>query len=91
MATLSFDVNLDDQCPSCDAAEAVAAEVQEWFPMVRVTIHRLEPGQPTPDTVIAVPAFLLEGRLIQFGTPSRTQISRALLDTLVARLEQSAT
>lgn len=85
MTSLLLDIYVDDHCRGCAAAEDLATEVSRWFPMVEVVIHRLGEGQATPPGVVAVPAFLLEGRLLQYGTPEPGQIGRAVLDALLVQ------
>ncbi|MEE9277935.1 MAG: hypothetical protein V3V06_05950 [Dehalococcoidia bacterium] len=89
MTEVTLDIYVDDQCGGCETAESLAGEVREWFPALRVILHRLAPGQPLPAGVVAVPAYLLEGDLIQYGTPERQQIGRAVLDALATRLAES--
>jgi predicted thioredoxin/glutaredoxin len=82
MRDLTLDIYLDQNCFGCDQAEALAADIDGWFPQVRVVIHWLSTELRLPTGVVAVPAFLLEGRLIQYGTPERQQITNAVLRAL---------
>ena len=82
MDTVTLDIYVDEYCDTCKAAERLAAEVREWFPAIEVLIHRLGTGLSLPKGIIAVPAFLLNGRLIQYGTPQRPQLGQAVLDAL---------
>ncbi len=89
MGPIVLEIYVDDHCQSCDQAEALAAEAREWFPALRAIIHRLGPNIALPDGVVAVPAYVLDKRLIQYGTPERRQIGQAILDAFIARLPQS--
>ncbi len=89
MVPITLEIYVEDQCPSCDQAEALAAEAREWFPALRAVIHHLGPGNSLPEGIVAVPAYVLEHRLIQYGTPERRQIGQAILDAFIARLPQS--
>jgi hypothetical protein len=89
MTPVTLEIYVDDHCVSCDQAEALAAEAREWFPALRAVIHRLGPGISLPEGIVAVPAYVLEQRLIQYGTPERRQIGQAIVDAFVARLSQS--
>ena len=77
MADVTLDIYVDEYCDTCEAAE-----VREWFPTVKVLIHRLGTDLTLPKEIVAVPAFLLNGRLIQYGTPQRPQLGQAVLDAL---------
>ena len=82
MATLTLDIYLDENCFGCDLAEALAADIDGGFPQVHVAIHWLSPDLRLPKGIVAVPAFLLEGQLIQYGTPERRQITDAVMRAL---------
>ena len=89
MGYVTLDIYVDDGCSSCETAEQLALEARQWFPGLQVQIHRLESRKRLPDGVVAVPAYVLDGRIIQYGTPERSQIGRALLDAFGGRPPQS--
>ncbi|HJN93150.1 MAG TPA: hypothetical protein QGF05_10580 [Dehalococcoidia bacterium] len=82
MPDLTLDIYLAENCFGCDQAEALAADIEGWFPDLHVVMHWLSGARRLPTGVVAVPAFLLEGRLIQYGTPERQQITAAVLRAL---------
>lgn len=84
MPLLRLDIYVDDGCRGCHDAEALAAEAAAWFPQLMVDIHHLPAGQPLPEGVVAVPAFVLGGTVVQYGTPERGQLGRAVVDALLA-------
>lgn len=85
MDAITLDIYVDDGCEGCARAEGLAKEARAWFRELEVAIHRLEAGATLPAGVVAVPAYVLEGRVIQYGTPERSQIGEALVDALTAR------
>lgn len=89
MKDVRLDVYLDDHCGSCGDAAVLAEEAADWFPVVTVAVHRLGQREPLPKGVVAVPAFWLNGRVVQYGTPARQAIAGALLDTIGANLTES--
>ena len=89
MEPVTLEIYVDDHCQACNRAEALAEEVREWFPDLRAVINRLGPGTSLPEGIVAVPAYVLEHRLIQYGTPGRGQIGQAILDAFVARWSQA--
>ena len=86
MDAITLDIYVDDGCLSCERAEGLAQEVQQWFGNLQVAIHRLQGGGSLPNGVVAVPAYVLDGRVIQYGTPERRQIGQALIDAISARV-----
>ena len=82
---ITLDIYVDDSCQGCERAEGLAVEVQQWFRSLRVAVHRLQPGASLPRGVVAVPAYVLDGRVIQYGTPEREQIGEALIEAISAR------
>lgn len=88
MGYVTLDIYVDDACSSCETAEQLGIEAREWFPDLRVEIHRLESRKRLPAGIVAVPAYVLDGQVLQYGTPERSQIGRALLDAFSGRLPQ---
>ena len=85
MPDLTLDIYVDNACHGCAVAETLATEVSRWFPMVEVVLHQLNTGHATPPGLVAVAAFVLAGRLVQYGTPEPGRIGQAVLDALVAQ------
>ena len=84
-SAVTVSIYIDDGCGSCDRAVALAAEIRAWFPQVHVRIHDLAAGADRPASIVAVPAFLVDDRLVQYGTPSPEQIAAAIMDSLADR------
>lgn len=91
MPDLTLDIYLAADCFGCDQAEALAAEIDGGFPQVRVAIHWLSEGLELPAGIVAVPAFLLEGKLIQYGTPEPQQVTNAVTRALGSDIDPVAT
>ncbi len=85
MPQISLDIYLTDDCFACDGVEALAADVGGWFPQIRVVLHHLNAGADLPSGVVAVPAFVLDGRVIQYGTPDQARISEEIVGALRSR------
>ena len=85
MDAITLNIYVDDNCRGCERAEGLAHEAREWFRELRVAVHRLRPGGSLPAGVVAVPAYVLDGRVLQYGTPERSQIGQALVQALAAR------
>ena len=46
-------------------------------------------GESLPAGLVAVPALLLDGRLVQYGTPDRGELGQLLLDRVRGGLPES--
>ena len=81
---------MDAGCSGCAAARRFAAEIQSWFPRLVVVVRELsdERVEP-PEWLVAVPALVLEGRLIQYGRPERGEISEAIQHALASAGEDA--
>lgn len=90
MAAVTLDVYVDAGCSGCAAARSCAAEIQSWFPRLVVVVRELgdERVEP-PDWLVAVPAFVLEGRLMQYGRPERGEIGEAVQHALASAGEDA--
>ena len=62
MEPITLDIYVDDHYGGCERAESLAAEAREWFASLRVAVHRLAPRAALPRGVVAVPAYVLDGR-----------------------------
>ncbi len=85
MPQISLNIYLTDGCFACDRVAALAADLRGWFPQIRVVLHHLTAGADLPAEVVAVPAFVLDGHVIQYGTPDQAQISEAIVGALRSR------
>ena len=74
-------------CESCEEARRLGDAVKTRFPRVTIEVIDLdvEPGRQ-PDSVIAVPTYLLDGRVISLGNPSE----EALYELLAAERQTRA-
>ena len=61
-----------------------------WFPQIRIVLHHLNAGADLPSGVVAVPAFVLDGRVIQYGTPDQAQLSEEIVGALRSRPDASS-
>ncbi len=66
-----LDVYVSSECPNCAEAVRLAEEAAARYPTVVVRVIDLDQldGGPPPDPVVAVPTYLLNGRVISLGNP----------------------
>ena len=80
-----LDVLIVPHCFGCERARYLAAEVQADFPGLTVRVVDLEQSTaPLPRGVVAVPAYVLAGRLLFTGNPSAEALLRALAASVAA-------
>lgn len=77
MPTLQIVVS--GHCLGCQEALRLYQEVSERFSRLRVELIDLERGdQPKPEAVIAVPSYLLNGKLLFVGNPHPGELFQKL-------------
>jgi alkyl hydroperoxide reductase subunit AhpF len=69
--TPRLEVYVSSECPNCGEAVRLAEEAAQRYPNVEVQVIDLEQldGNPPPDPVVAVPTYLLNGRVVSLGNP----------------------
>ena len=78
-----LDIYIEQNCFGCDYAKDLASEVQEIFPQLQVRILDLtRPNIRKPDSVFAVPTYILDGSMIWLGNPTKREFFEKLKDTL---------
>jgi hypothetical protein len=78
----SLEIYVAESCFGCDRARELASRIEGWN-LTNLTVFLRELGDPEtirPDTVFAVPTYLLDGRVISLGNPDETRLY-ALLRT----------
>lgn len=69
------------RCLGCDEAQLLYDKVRDAFPHLAVQLLNLdETGVALPDGVFAVPAYLLDGRVIFSGNPRAEELFKRLTD-----------
>ena len=65
-----LEVYVSSQCMNCDEAVRLAEEAAARYPNVVVRVVDLDlVGSPPPEPVVAVPTYLLNGRVVSLGNP----------------------
>jgi len=82
MAVLQVFVESD--CGACRRALHLADQVRARFPALQVEVVNLSESAATPpETVFAVPTFLIDGAVLSLGNPRPADLMRAI----AARME----
>lgn len=75
---LELKVYVSDDCWSCEETHRIVAAVRPQFPDITFTL--LNTGDtPLPEAIFAVPSYVLNGRIIYLGNPTRTELCAKLL------------
>src|SRR5262249_9134945 len=68
--TPHLEVYVSSACLNCDEAVSLAAQAAARYPNVIVRVIDLDlDGSPPPDPVVAVPTYVLNGRVVSLGNP----------------------
>jgi predicted thioredoxin/glutaredoxin len=75
-----LDIYVSKDCSSCRRARDIASGLAGLYPGVRVEVVEMEgaPDGSLPDSVVAVPAYLLDGTLISLGNPNPATLREQL-------------
>lgn len=73
---MRLDIYIDDCCETCDHARQIAEQVRERMPQVEVNL--IELAGDKPDSVFAVPTYLLDGATLFLGNPSELELFERL-------------
>jgi len=69
---MRLDIYIDDCCETCDHARQIAEQVRERMPQVEVNLIELTGDKP--NSVFAVPTYLLDGATLFLGNPSEAEL-----------------
>lgn len=72
-----LDVYVQDHCWSCEEAEQIVTDMREQFPDVEIALLDIHPDE-WPQEVFAVPTYILDGKVISLGNPSRERLQTKL-------------
>lgn len=77
-----LDVYVDNHCWGCDEARTLVAEMRSHFPTLHIKLR--DGKEQWPPEVFAVPTYMLNGRIIALGNPSRERLQMQLHAALAA-------
>lgn len=80
---VNLEVYVEHECFVCRHTPALAAAVKAEFPEIHVELINLAEGRGAyRDLVVAVPTFILNGRVFSLGNPApgdlRSEVARLL-------------
>lgn len=72
-----LDVFVSNDCWSCAETREIVTAMQVQFPQMEIALRDSEP-ELWPQEVFAVPTYMLDGRVISLGNPSRSDLVQRL-------------
>lgn len=70
-------VYIADDCWSCNETQRILDDVMPHFPDLLLKLVNTS-QQPLPDHIFAVPTYLLNGKIISLGNPTRDALYKRL-------------
>jgi hypothetical protein len=74
---IKLQVYTSDDCWTCEETERIVSDVAARFPDVEVNVLNLT-SPDKPDEVFAVPTYLINGRIVSLGNPTREELAHKL-------------
>lgn len=74
-----LDVYISECCWSCDEARQIVADIKPLFSDIAMELRDIG-DERRPDHVFATPTYVLDGRTIFLGNPTREQLQQKLED-----------
>jgi predicted thioredoxin/glutaredoxin len=83
---MSLEIYVEAGCHSCVRALELAAEVIRLYPKLIVEVVDISQTESiVPDSVFAVPTYVLDGRVVSLGNPSQDELSALIESALAGR------
>jgi len=75
-----LDVYIEDTCWACAESRKIVADVVSKVPSVDIELRSLDDDR-RPNAVFATPTYVLDGRVIYMGNPTREELIQKLNDS----------
>ncbi len=83
---MALEIYVEAACPGCDRALALAGNVARRYPGIVVEVIDItETARAVPDSVFAVPTYVLDGKVVSLGNPSEEELTAMIDDVLSGR------
>jgi hypothetical protein len=88
--TLHLDIYITTVCTNCGEALLIAERVQSIAGLDISVVNLDQPGQRIPPNVVAVPTYVLDGRVVSLGNPEREKFLSMLHTELQQQIKEEA-
>jgi len=87
---MHLDIYITNLCTNCGEA-LLMAERARTIAGLKVTVINLDqPGQSIPPRVVAVPTYVLDGKVVSLGNPERNAFLSMLRTELQQQIKEEA-
>ncbi|MGB3716223.1 MAG: thioredoxin family protein [Candidatus Promineifilaceae bacterium] len=73
-----LDVYIEDTCWACSESRRIVADIAHRVPDVDIELRNLDDAR-RPSAVFATPTYVLDGRVIYMGNPTREELIEKLV------------
>jgi Thioredoxin domain len=70
---MQLEIYITNECANCGEARLIAERARGIAGLEVAVIDLDQPGQYVPPRVVAVPTYLLNGRIVSLGNPKREE------------------
>lgn len=68
-----LDIYVADHCWACEETLRIVADITPQVPKVQIELRKIS-DERKPDSVFATPTYVLDGRTIYMGNPTRQEL-----------------
>jgi len=87
---MHLEIYITSQCANCEEALLIAERTRTIAGLKVAVIHLDQSGQRIPPSVVAVPTYVLNGRVVSLGNPEREEFLAMLRTELQQQIEEAA-
>jgi predicted thioredoxin/glutaredoxin len=88
--TLHLDIYVTNACTNCVEALLIAERAQSIAGLDVSVVNLDQPGQSIPPNVVAVPTYVLDGKVVSLGNPEREKFLTMLRTELQQQIKEEA-
>ncbi len=85
---MHLEVYVTSQCTNCGEALLIAERARRIAGLEVAVINLDQPGRRVPPQVVAVPTYMLDGRVVSLGNPEREKFLARLRTALQRQIEE---
>jgi glutaredoxin len=74
-----LNIYVSEDCWACEEARRIVSDITPLFPDVDIELRDVE-DERKPSTVFATPTYVLDGRTIFLGNPTRDELGQKLAE-----------
>ncbi len=88
--TMYLDIYITNVCTNCGEALLIAERAQSIAGLHVSVVNLDQPGQSIPPHVVAVPTYMLDGKVVSLGNPERENFLSMLRTELQQQIKEEA-